>query len=58
MPFLSTRMELYRDIHEMLKPSFLKHSIKPLMPLDTRENKYRTKKVTLFWVKKIVENKP
>ena len=32
--FLSARMELYRDIHEMFKPSFLKYSVKSLMPLD------------------------
>ena len=31
---LSTRMDLYRDIHEMFKPSFLKYSIKSLISLD------------------------
>ena len=27
-------MEFYRNTHEMLKPSFLRYSIKSLIPLD------------------------
>ena len=31
---LSTRMEMYRDIHEIFKPSLLRYSIKSQIPLD------------------------
>ena len=33
--FLSTRMELYRDILEIFAPFFLRYSIRSQMPLDT-----------------------
>ena len=50
---LITRMDLYRDIHEMLKPSFLKHSVKSLMSLDIPLWKTNTgqKMVILLWEK-------
>ena len=51
-------MELYWDIQEMFKPSFLK-CIYFKMPIDTSvKNKYRTKKVILRLAKNIVKNKP
>ena len=46
-PFLSTRMELYRDVHEMFKPSFLKLYFKML--IDTPLCK--TNRSFFFWPK-------
>ena len=57
---LSTRIELYQNIHEMFKPAFLKYSIKPLVSSDIPLWKANTgqKKVILLWVKNMVKNKP
>ena len=47
-------MELYWDIHEMCKPSFLKYSIYFNMPIDIPlwKTNAEQKKVTLLWTKK------
>ena len=37
--FLSTRTELYWDIHEMFKPSLLRYSRKSQIPLDIQDKK-------------------
>ena len=37
-------MELYRDIHEMFKPPFLRYNIKPQMSLDISLWKTNTRK--------------
>ena len=49
IPSLSTRMELYQDIHDMFKPSFLKYSIKSLMPLDIRLWKTNAREKRLYF---------
>ena len=57
---LSTKMELYPDIHEMFKPSFLKYSIKSLVSLDIPlwETNAGQRKVIYLWAKNMVKNKP
>ena len=58
--FLSPRMELSWDIHEMFKPSFLKYSIYFKMPIGIPLWKTNTgqKGSSSFGPKNIVKNKP